>query len=61
MYIQNMWIGKKKYTLTKIETSESVNNRIMQSYYGKLDNKGHEKKIATIEYHKPVFLKGEKG
>ena len=59
MYVQNMWIGKKKYSLTRIESGESGYDRIMQTYYGKSINKegklGKEQEIATIEYHKPIF------
>ncbi len=55
MYIQNLWIGKKKYEITAVEVHESNFDRIMQTYWGKLTPKSKEIKLVTIEYHKPIF------
>lgn len=56
MYIQNLWLKSKKYTITRIEMSESAYDRIMQTYWGKLSDKpGKEIKLVIIEYHKPIF------
>lgn len=58
MYIQNMWIKGKKYSIICVQVHTSNTGRIMQTYFGKLTDKSKEIKLATIEYHKPHFKQG---